>query len=76
MALGPRLRQFRELTGLSQNELAKRAGVPRPVITDVESGRQRSVNLETARRLARALGVTLDMLAGPEEEDEEPAVVR
>jgi len=76
MALGPRLRQLRELAGLSQNELAKRAGIPRPVISDVESGKQHSVTLETARRLARVLGVTLDFLAGPSEDEDEDEAPR
>jgi len=31
------------------------------------------MNLETARKLARVLGVTLDFLAGPGEEDDEEA---
>ena len=75
MALGSRLRQLRTLAGLSQNELAKRANVPRPIISDVESGKQRSMNLETARRLAQVLGVTLDFLAGPGDspDEDEPA---
>jgi transcriptional regulator with XRE-family HTH domain len=74
MTFGERLRQFRELAKLSQSELAKRADMPQPVISALEGGRQKSVNLDTARRIARALGVTLDMLAGPEdEEDAEPA---
>ena len=73
MTFGQRLRQFRELAKLTQSELARRANTPQPVISDVESGRQKSVNLDTARRIARALGVTLDMLAGPEEEDANPA---
>jgi transcriptional regulator with XRE-family HTH domain len=68
------LRQFRELAKMSQSELARRANIPQPVVSDVESGRQKSVNLETARRIARALGVTLDLLAGTgEEEDANPA---
>jgi transcriptional regulator with XRE-family HTH domain len=37
MALGERLRQLRELAKLSQNELAKRANVPRPIISMVEA---------------------------------------
>jgi len=74
MAFGERLHQFRELAKMSQSELAKRANIPQPIISAVESGRQKSVNLDTARRIARALGVTLDMLAGPEdEEDANPA---
>jgi transcriptional regulator with XRE-family HTH domain len=74
MALGKRLRQLRELANLSQNELAKRANVPRPIISDVESGKQKGITLENARRIARVLGVTLDLLAGTgEEEDANPA---
>ena len=73
MTFGERLRQFRELAKMNQSELAKRANIPQPIISAVESGRQKSVNLDTARRIARALGVTLDMLAGPEEEDANPA---
>ena len=74
MPLGERLRQLRELAGLSQNELAKRANVPRPVISMVESGQQKGITLENARRIARVLGVTLDLLAGTgEEEDTNPA---
>ncbi len=74
MTLGQRLRHLRELAGLSQNELAKRANVHRPLISVLESGKQRSVTLETAQRLAQALGVTLDFLAGPgDDEDDEEA---
>ena len=73
MALGERLHQLRELANLSQNELAKRANVPRPIISDVESGKQKGITLENARRIARVLGVTLDLLAGTGEEDANPA---
>ena len=74
MTFGQRLRQFRELAKMSQSELARRANIPQPVVSDVENGRQKSVNLETARRIARALGVTLDLLAGTgEDEDANPA---
>jgi transcriptional regulator with XRE-family HTH domain len=69
MALGERLRQLRELAKLSQNELAKRANIPRPIISDVESGKQKGITLENARRIARVLGVTLDLLAGTGEEE-------
>ena len=71
--LGERLKQYRALAGLSQNELAKRSGVPRPTITNVESGEQVGLTLENARKLARALGITIDMLAGKGEEEVVPA---
>jgi len=77
MTFGERLRQLRELAGLSQRELARRANIPQPVVSDVESGKQKSMSLENARRIARVLGVTLDLLAGTgEEEDASPTYIR
>jgi transcriptional regulator with XRE-family HTH domain len=67
--LGQRLKAYRELADLSQNELSKRSGVPRPTITNVESGAQDGLTLENARKLARALGITIDLLAGKPEEE-------
>ena len=67
MTLGERLKQFRELAGVSQNELAKRAGISRPIISDLESNKQKGMALDTAQRLAKALNVTLDMFVGESE---------
>ena len=73
--LGPRLKALRILAGLSMNELAKRSGVHRPTISLLERGMQEDIGLHAATRLARALGVSLDVLVGEraykEEEDEE-----
>jgi DNA-binding XRE family transcriptional regulator len=70
MTFGQRLQRLREVAGLSQNELAKRAKVHRPLISILESGKQKSITLVQAQRLARALGVSLDVLAGPIPDDE------
>jgi hypothetical protein len=35
----------------------------------IESGQQKGITLENARRIARVLGVTLDLLAGTGEEE-------
>jgi transcriptional regulator with XRE-family HTH domain len=72
--LGQRLKAYRELAGLSQNELSKRSGVPRPTITNVESGAQEGLTLDNARKLARALGITIDTLAGKEEKEAPPTM--
>ena len=73
MTFGQRLKMFRELAGLTQGELARRAGINRPTITALENGRQLDVTLETARRLARALKISLDRLVGDSESELLPA---
>lgn len=56
------LRVWRELRGLSQSRLAAASGVNRVQIVEIEAGR-RNGSLETARKLANALGVSIDDLA-------------
>lgn len=56
------LRVWRELRGLSQSGLAAASGVNRVQIADIEA-RRRNGSLETARKLANALGVSIDDLA-------------
>lgn len=55
------LRIWRELRGLSQVGLGKAAGVNRVQIADIEAGRGKG-SVETARKLADALGVRVDDL--------------
>jgi transcriptional regulator with XRE-family HTH domain len=68
-----RLREHRERQGWTQSELARRAEVPSPVISRLESGARGGLTLDVARRLARALGVGLDALAGTWEDVAAPA---
>ncbi len=56
--LGTALKKRRLNLGLSQEELANRAGLHRTYITDVERG-SRNPSLETIQKLARALEVPL-----------------
>lgn len=53
---GQSLRIIRELQELSQNELAKRSGLPQSTISGMESGRI-NIGVERAKVLARALRV-------------------
>lgn len=58
--LSNRLRELRKCTGgLTQQELAERAGVTRQSIISIEQGRYRP-SVELALILARALGVTVE----------------
>lgn len=56
------LRVWREFRQFSQSELARRAGVNRVQINDIESG-AKTGSVATLRKLADQLGVTLDDLA-------------
>jgi ribosome-binding protein aMBF1 (putative translation factor) len=61
---------FRKKRGLSQDDLAKRAGITQGYLSEIEVGRK-SGDVQTLRKLADALKVTLDSLVpdGPSEED-------
>jgi len=52
----PRLRELRERAALSQEDLAKKAGVARATIADLEASK-RPARPSTRRKLAEALGV-------------------
>ncbi|MDP8952297.1 MAG: helix-turn-helix domain-containing protein [Actinomycetota bacterium] len=52
-----RLRELRDRAMLSQEELARRAGVSRATVADLEAGK-RSAQAATGRKLAEALGVS------------------
>jgi transcriptional regulator with XRE-family HTH domain len=50
-----RLRALRERKGWSQAALAKRAGIRQATVSDLETGRSRSISLGVLERLADAL---------------------
>jgi putative transcriptional regulator len=54
------LRTARRLKDITQVELAKLAGVDQTTISDIERGKSKNPSLETARKIADALGVTVD----------------
>jgi len=62
--IGERLRQCRARHEWSQHELARRADVPQALISRLEAGRRASVTTEVAKRLALALGTSIDYLVG------------
>ena len=58
----PRLRAVRKAKMLSQDDLARRAGLSRPTISRVEAGEE--ARFVTVRKLAEALGVEPIELTG------------
>jgi transcriptional regulator with XRE-family HTH domain len=60
-ALGSLVREHREAQGMSQSALAKRIGLTRASVANIESGRQR-IPLHHLYRIAQALGVNAHTL--------------
>jgi len=58
---GDNLKALRTAAGISQEELATRAGLHRTYISSIERG-QRNVTIENIFALARALGTTPEAL--------------
>jgi len=56
--VGKRVKELRNAIGISQEELADKAGLDRTYITSVECGR-RNISIVNIEKLAIALGVTL-----------------
>lgn len=56
---GSTLRALRERLGMSQQELAQRAGLTQAAVSELEAGRRDGL-LRTWRLLAQALGVSLE----------------
>lgn len=58
-----RLKNARELRGLTQTDLGKEAGLPSTTISHFESG-SRKPSFDNLRRLTKVLGVSTDYLMG------------
>ncbi len=77
MTIGERINQLRARNNLSQSELGRRAGVPVSTISMLESGIRSgdTMSVDTARKLARALSVTMDFLCGVYDDEEQLTAV-
>lgn len=76
MGFGAHMQALRKAAGLSQIQLANRSGLPIDNVRNWEQGRA-TPRIDSAAKLAAALGVSLDELAkgvseGSEEEQAEP----
>ena len=56
------LKKYREKEGISKNKSLKLAGVTLHTITKIESGATPDPEIETVRKIADALGISVDDL--------------
>ena len=59
--IGQRIAALRKLTGMSQEQLAVRAGLQRTHVSRIEAGKY-AVTLETIQAIAEALDMTVDIV--------------
>jgi transcriptional regulator with XRE-family HTH domain len=69
MKFGEKITKLKKLKKMSQVELAEKTGISRDAISKYERG-DVSPSLEYAKRIAEALGVSLDYLVSDSEQDE------
>lgn len=56
------IKRYRKEKNLSQEELAKKAGITYTTLTKIESGHNDNPTVKTLQQIAQALEVTLDDL--------------
>ena len=56
VALAQRIAEIREEKGLKQTDLAKRLKVSQQFISQIETGREKNLTLETLLKIAKSLG--------------------
>lgn len=60
--LARKVRQLREKLGLSQEKLARLADVSNNTIINIEAGKQDNPTIDTLKKVAKALGVSVEKL--------------
>jgi transcriptional regulator with XRE-family HTH domain len=70
--IGEKIATRRKQLGWTQTDLARKIGIASSRISEFENGIKTDCNLSTAKRLARALGCSIDYLAETWDEEEEP----
>lgn len=62
MSIGQNIKKYRRKSGLSQDKLSKLANITLYAITKIESGATHDPRIKTVKKIADALGCTVDEL--------------
>ena len=63
MTIGERIRYYRKMIGMTQEELASKVGVAKQAINKYETGRVTNIPIERFQAMAEVLGVSPAVLA-------------
>jgi transcriptional regulator with XRE-family HTH domain len=69
MTIGERVRNRREALEMTQYDLAAKTRIPQTLISRIERGVNKNPGADVLKRLARALGCSIDWLVDLYEED-------
>jgi len=64
--IGQRLRSFRELSGMTQQDLAQKAGLSVSIVARLEQGAKSDPRVSTLQALANGLGIEIGQLTDRE----------
>jgi len=62
--LGSRIKEFRNKTRISQDQLSKKANIPFSTLVKIEAGYTPNPSIKTLIKIADAFGITIDELIG------------
>ena len=62
--LASNIKKYRQKSGLSQDQLARKAGIPYSTFLKIESGYTPNPSIQAVMSIADALGVSIDELVG------------
>jgi len=62
--LASNIKKHRQKSGLSQDQLARKAGIPYSTFLKIESGYTPNPSIQTVVNIAEALSVSIDELVG------------
>ena len=60
--------------GITPGKMCAGAGVSRSILTDLKTGRKKSINTDTAQKIADYFGVSVDRVLGNSEQKEKPTL--
>lgn len=78
MNIGERVRQIREMKGISLRELSRRSGVNPSYMSSLENGKRNNISTKMLKKIAGALGVPVSVLLSdvPTDDAEVAAIVQ
>ncbi|HAU66280.1 TPA: hypothetical protein DCW61_02965 [Candidatus Uhrbacteria bacterium] len=60
--IGSKIKAWRAKKDMTQDELAKKAGIPYPTLAKIESGAVQNPSIDTVTKIANGFGIGIDNL--------------